>query len=193
MSAQDGFGVAEGGVGSQDSLEGDGGNDGADNGSWSLSTGGIVGISVGIAVVIIAIGQSSHVISSWKHTDNVIKASMWFLWYMAKKRQWKIRESIKRASRRLTGRKVPPRTPRAAPSSSHANRRGTVYAKPSAAPRTQQKEIDLERGMEQKSQKPSPGWLANEKERSRSRSPDGELKDGHSQGGFMTKFGFGKR
>jgi hypothetical protein len=56
MSAQDGFGVAEGGVGSQDSLEGNGGNDGSDNGSWSLSTGGIVGISVGIAVVIIAIG-----------------------------------------------------------------------------------------------------------------------------------------
>jgi hypothetical protein len=119
---------------------------------------------------------------------------MWFLWYMAKKRQWKIRESIKRASRRLTGRKVPPRTPRGAPPTSNANRRGTMYAKPSTAPRTQQREIDLERGVSSKPQKPSPGWLAQEKERSRSQSPDGELKDGHAQdGGFMKKFGFGKR
>lgn len=57
MSAQDGFGVAEGGVGSTNTLDGEGGNAGSDSSSWSLSTGGIVGISVGIAVVVIAIGK----------------------------------------------------------------------------------------------------------------------------------------
>lgn len=175
MSAQDGFGVAEGGVGSSISDETQGGNDGSDGSSWSLSTGGIVGIAVGIAVVVIAI------------------AGMWFLWYMAKKRQWKIRESIKRASRRFTGRKVPPRTPRGAPSASNANRRGTMYNKPSAL-KNQTRDIDLERGVASKHQKPSPGWLATEKERSRSRSPDDLVKDDAPQaGGFMKKFGLGKR
>ena len=56
MSAQDGFGVAEGGVGS--SISDETGNGGSDGGSWSLSTGGIIGIVVGIAVVIIAIGMT---------------------------------------------------------------------------------------------------------------------------------------
>lgn len=190
MSAQDGFGVAEGGVGSADSVEA--GNAGKDGSSWSLSTGGIVGICVAIAVVVIGAGKWCGYM--YYHLSNIyVLAGMWWLWYMAKKRQWKIRESIKRASRRLTGRKNPPRTPRAAPSS-NANRRGTMYAKPSAAPKTRERDIDLEKGVASKNQKPSPGWLAQEKERSRSRSPDsGEIKETPQAGGLMSKLGFGRR
>lgn len=118
---------------------------------------------------------------------------MWALWYMAKKRQWTIKETMKRASRRLTGRKNHPRTPRAVPSSSGPNRRATMRAKPSAL-KNQYKDIDLERNVAAKHQKPSPGWLEAEKERSRSRSPEDDTKDNASKaGGLMTKLGFGKR
>jgi hypothetical protein len=113
---------------------------------------------------------------------------------MAKKRQWRIRESIKRASRRLTGRKVPPKTPRTVPTASRSNRRTTMYTKPSASSKVQHQEVDLEKGQSAKRpQKPSPGWLASEKERSRSRSPEDGKKDAEQKnGGFMTKLGFGK-
>jgi hypothetical protein len=57
MSAQDGVGVPEGGAGSTTTTEDQGGASGSDNGAWSLGTGGIVGISVGIALVVIAIGK----------------------------------------------------------------------------------------------------------------------------------------
>jgi hypothetical protein len=57
MSAQDGVGVPEGGAGSTTTSESQGGASGSDNGAWSLGTGGIVGISVGIAVVVIGIGE----------------------------------------------------------------------------------------------------------------------------------------
>ena len=59
MAAQDGFGVAEGGVGSIAQEGNEAGNEGSDSSSWSLSTGGIVGISVGIAIVVLAIGTCS--------------------------------------------------------------------------------------------------------------------------------------
>jgi hypothetical protein len=38
---------------------------------------------------------------------------LWLLWFIAKRRQWTIRETLTRASRRLTGRKAPPPTPKA--------------------------------------------------------------------------------
>lgn len=60
MSAQDGVGVPDGGAGSTDTNEAQGGASGSDGGAWSLGTGGIVGISVGIAVVVIAIGMVSQ-------------------------------------------------------------------------------------------------------------------------------------
>ncbi|KIV99354.1 uncharacterized protein PV09_09012 [Verruconis gallopava] len=172
MSAQDGFGVPEGGAGSTSTNENVNGAAGSDSGAWTLGTGAIVGISVGIAVVVIAF------------------ATMWWLWYMAKKRQWKIRESIKRASRRMTGRKVPPRTPRVGPSDPRSYRRTTMYVKPSAGPKkAQAKEVDIEKGL-----KPTPGWLAEEKERSRSRSPNDVAKeDVKNSGGIMAKFMFGNR
>jgi hypothetical protein len=70
-----------------------------------------------------------------------------------------------------------------------------VYVKPSGGAKVQHKDIDLERGVaSRQSQKPTPGWLADEKERSRSRSPEDAKSDGTaSNKGFMSKIGFGKR
>lgn len=56
MSGQDGVGVPAGGVGSQDTGSA-GGASGSDQGSFSISTGAIVGISVAVGVVVIAIGE----------------------------------------------------------------------------------------------------------------------------------------
>jgi hypothetical protein len=68
-----------------------------------------------------------------------------------------------------------------------------MHAKPSAL-KNQYKDIDMERGIAAKHQQPSPGWLAAEKERSRSRSPEDDAKDNAPKaGGFMTKLGLGKR
>lgn len=67
MSAQDGFGVPAGGVGSTDTNGDAGGAAGGDNGdAWSISTGGIVGISVSIAVVVLAIGKYCHLPVLWE-------------------------------------------------------------------------------------------------------------------------------
>lgn len=55
MSGQDGVGVPAGGVGSQDTGS-TGGASGTDQGSFSLSTGAIVGISVAVGLVVVAIG-----------------------------------------------------------------------------------------------------------------------------------------
>lgn len=55
--AQDGLGVAAGGVGSMNDT--DAGNSGSDSGSYSISTGAIVGICVGIAVLVVIICESA--------------------------------------------------------------------------------------------------------------------------------------
>jgi hypothetical protein len=59
MSAQDGVGVPDGGVGSQVHPTSVPGSDGSNQGAFSLSTGAIVGISITIGVVILAIGTSN--------------------------------------------------------------------------------------------------------------------------------------
>ncbi|KAE9974670.1 hypothetical protein BLS_002963 [Venturia inaequalis] len=154
MAAQDGVGVPDGGVGSIQHPTAAAGADGSNQGAFNLSTGAIIGISVTIGLVIIAIG------------------SMWALWYLAKKRQWNVRESIRRASRRITGRKVPPKS-----ALQNKSRRGTVYAGNKSSSNTRAR--DAERGMGRSQQqqqpiKPTHGWLADEKERSRSRSREDE-------------------
>jgi len=175
MSAQDGMGVSEGGVGSTVNAGAAAGADGADKGAFSLSTGAIIGIAVGIALVVIGIG------------------AMWALWYLAKKRQWDVRQSIRRASRRLTGRKVEPKTPR------KNNRGGTVYIK-SPPPGKRNRDRDVENGTASQTM-PTKGWLADEKERSRSRSRSrGNEERGQNKQeeqpaptGWKAKLPFGKR
>jgi len=67
----------------------------SNTGAYSLSTGAVVGIAVAIILVI------------------AIIIPLWLLWFIATRRQWTIRETLTRASRRLTGRKAPPPTPKA--------------------------------------------------------------------------------
>ncbi|KAF2124014.1 hypothetical protein P153DRAFT_371318 [Dothidotthia symphoricarpi CBS 119687] len=64
----------------------DAGAAGGTKGAFGLSSGGLVAIIVVAVVVVIGgIGSAS-------------------LWWLAKKRQWDVRQSIRRASRRITGR-----------------------------------------------------------------------------------------
>ncbi|KAF2207931.1 hypothetical protein CERZMDRAFT_101954 [Cercospora zeae-maydis SCOH1-5] len=67
-------------------IDADAGASGSQSGSFDLSKGGLIAIIVVVAFVAI-IGVASTV-----------------LWVLAKRRQWNVRQSIKRASRRLTGR-----------------------------------------------------------------------------------------
>jgi len=104
----EGTGSIVGGVGSNTGGA-VGGASGGNGGAFQLSTGAVVGISVACALVVLGI------------------VTLWALWFVAKRRQWTIRETISRASRRLTGRKVPP-----TPSTPHApkagnQRQATVY------------------------------------------------------------------
>ncbi|KAF2091494.1 hypothetical protein K490DRAFT_60933 [Saccharata proteae CBS 121410] len=62
------------------------GNEGPDSGSFSLSKGGLAAIIIVVCVVAV-IGIASTV-----------------LFFLAKKRQWEVRKSLKRASRRVTHR-----------------------------------------------------------------------------------------
>jgi len=67
----------------------DAGAEGAAKGAFSLSNGAIAAIIV-VAVVVVLGGIASAT-----------------LWWLAKKRQWDVRASIRRASRRFTGRASP--------------------------------------------------------------------------------------
>ncbi|KAF2098329.1 hypothetical protein NA57DRAFT_77118 [Rhizodiscina lignyota] len=118
----DGLGVPEGGVGSTN--DGNAGNDGSDVGSYSISTGAIIGISVGIALLILVIFV------------------IWLLWFLAKKRGWDVRKSISRASRRLTGRF----------NDSRARRASTRNAVRMDSPPSRSKDRDLEKGKGEKIQ-----------------------------------------
>ncbi|GIZ39881.1 hypothetical protein CKM354_000324600 [Cercospora kikuchii] len=73
-------------TGSASNIDADAGASGSQSGSFNLSKGGLIAIIVVVAFVAI-IGVASTV-----------------LWVLAKRRQWNVRQSIKRASRRLTGR-----------------------------------------------------------------------------------------
>lgn len=68
-----------------------GGASGSDSGSFSLSKGGL------IAIIVIVVGVAVFGIASI------------VLFVLAKRRQWNVRASIRRASRRLTGRDPGPK------------------------------------------------------------------------------------
>ena len=105
---------------------------GSDKSAFSLSRGGMIAIIVVVVVVVVIGGKSSFCTRrrqrSASHASIAVLSIVLFV--VAKRRQWKVRESIKRASRRLTGRAVPkrqvnrqkrsgivtgPRNPRSAP------------------------------------------------------------------------------
>ncbi|KAI9798465.1 MAG: hypothetical protein M1825_005345 [Sarcosagium campestre] len=87
-----------------------------DSGSFYLSQGAIIAIIV-VAVVVGIGGVASAV-----------------LFYIAKKRQWQIRKSIRRSARRLTGNFTAPRTP------NPANRKSTRGATRIVDPKEQQQQ-----------------------------------------------------
>ncbi|KZM26131.1 uncharacterized protein EKO05_0010589 [Ascochyta rabiei] len=64
----------------------DAGAAGSSRGAFELSSGGLIAIIV-VAVIVVIGGIGSAT-----------------LWWLAKKRQWDVRQSIRRASRRITGR-----------------------------------------------------------------------------------------
>jgi hypothetical protein len=76
----------------------------------------------------------------------------------------------------MTGRKVPPKSS----TQNNKSRRGTVYVNKSTS---NARDMERSAGRSQDPIKPNHGWLADEKERSRSRSRDDEerLHEGQEQ------------
>jgi hypothetical protein len=82
----------------------DAGAAGASNGAFTLSKGALAAIIV--VAVLVAVGGSKFINGSTTlllYTNSTLAASAILFW-LAKKRQWNVRESIRRASRRFTGR-----------------------------------------------------------------------------------------
>lgn len=104
----------------------DAGAEGDHKGAFTLSKGGLAAIIVVISLVIV-IGVASAV-----------------LFWLAKKRQWDVRQSLRRASRRLTGRSTAD-----LPATKRQNRRTGVRLNDPPAPRRARpgQEKDIEKGL----------------------------------------------
>jgi hypothetical protein len=89
-----------------------GGASGSDSSSFSLSQGGLIAIII-VVVAVAVFGIASIV-----------------LYVLAKRRQWNVRASLKRASRRLTGRSA-----RSKPSDDAAKKKRSGIVAPNATPR----------------------------------------------------------
>lgn len=74
MAAQDGVGVPDGGVGSIQHPTAAAGADGFNQGAFSLSTGAIIGISVAIGLIIVAIGKLPSHLAHRSHLTTVQEA-----------------------------------------------------------------------------------------------------------------------
>ncbi|KAF2670035.1 hypothetical protein BT63DRAFT_423998 [Microthyrium microscopicum] len=130
------------------------GAEGGSSGVFEVSTGAIVGIAIGVAVVVIAF------------------ITLWALWFIAQRRDWAYRDTLKYASRRITRRAAVPPTPRTP---------GRTPGFPPTAPRKAayrntnvSYDADMERGtaVPKKSAKPNksamkpfPGWLEEDDEK----------------------------
>jgi hypothetical protein len=118
MTAVDGLGVSAGGVGSQvDSTAA--GASGPTTSTFNLSTGATIAIALTIGIVVIGIGTfvPSFAARGTTLLDTITyhrTATMWGLWFVAKRRQWTIRQTLKHASTRVVT-AMTPRTPRARP------------------------------------------------------------------------------
>lgn len=108
-------GLEEGGVGAESSgPDSNAGASGDDTGAITLSKGGIAAIIAVVVVVAVLGGQylcSSTCRLRLRFLTSSTVASV-VLYFVAKRRQWKVRESIRRASRRLTGRSGPTKSQR---------------------------------------------------------------------------------
>lgn len=108
----------------------DAGAAGAQKGGFTLSKGGLAAIIVVIGLVVV-LGISSAV-----------------LFWLAKKRQWDVRQSLRRASRRLTGRSTAD-----LPATKRQNRRTGVRLNDPPMPRRNRpgQEKDIEKALEESS------------------------------------------
>lgn len=108
-------GLEEGGVGAESSgPDSNAGASGNDTGAITLSKGGIAAIIAVVVVVVVLGGQylcssTCRLRLQFLTFSTVISVVLYFV---AKRRQWKVRESIRRASRRLTGRSGPTKSQR---------------------------------------------------------------------------------
>jgi hypothetical protein len=130
LTGQEGRGVSSTGADSNAGAEG------PDSGAISLSKGGIAAIIAVVVVVALLGGKRSrkHKCSRGSDADALPVGSV-VLYIIAKRRQWKVRESIRRASRRITGRSDGAKTQR-------QSKRGAVRVE---QPRSS-KAADLEKG-----------------------------------------------
>ena len=88
--------------GDSNSNLGDSGNgaDGSSRSSANLSKGAIIGIAVVVGLVVIIGGKHNHTLSvNAELTIYVVTLAV--LFYLAKKRQWKVRETIRRTTTRV--------------------------------------------------------------------------------------------
>ncbi|EOA88181.1 uncharacterized protein SETTUDRAFT_38856 [Exserohilum turcica Et28A] len=81
----------------------DAGAAGSSKGAFNLSGGAIAAIIVVAVVVVLGSGMSIDFSLKESSANNHLVVSG-VLWWLAKKRQWDVRASIRRASRRFTGR-----------------------------------------------------------------------------------------
>lgn len=111
LSTQAPVSPSSGGADSVDTNAGAAGSSGGD--TFSISKGGMIAIIVVVSLVA-ALGSKFPTSAPWAivgcETDCATVASA-ALFFIAKRRQWNVRASIARASRRLTGRPVPRSTP----------------------------------------------------------------------------------
>lgn len=93
--------------------------------SFNLSNGGLIAIIVVVVLVVIIGGKNPLLVSSWnvQSLTSPVSAVSIVLFILAKRRQWNVRASISRASRRLTG-----RAPKNQAFSQSRDRRTGVYA-----------------------------------------------------------------
>lgn len=107
---QPGSGPSAGDAGSTAGSGGsDAGASGSDSGSFTLSKGGIIAIIVVVVFVVLFGSELNPEVRAEGCTDITIVTSS-VLWYLAKKRSWEVRKTIRRSARRVATALTPRRT-----------------------------------------------------------------------------------
>jgi hypothetical protein len=119
----------------------DAGAAGSQKGAFSLSGGAIAAIIVVAVVVVLGSSTSSFISSEGAQANSRLVASG-TLWWLAKKRQWDVRASIRRASRRFTGRSVPDKSQQ-----NRQNRRTGIRLNSPPPGKAANKMRDVEKGL----------------------------------------------
>jgi hypothetical protein len=119
----------------------DAGAAGSQKGAFSLSGGAIAGIIVVAVIVVLGVGKFMSFPSEGASANSHPVASG-TLWWLAKKRQWDVRASIRRASRRFTGRSTADKTQQ-----NRQNRRTGIRLNSPPPGKNANKMRDVEKGL----------------------------------------------